>query len=86
MKSILIVCAFIVLTLLGCKGKSKSTVTDGDFNIEFLFEKDGCKIYRFKDNGRFIYWANCEGRMSKDVYHGTGKISYTEHQQTIITK
>jgi hypothetical protein len=35
------------MSLTSCKGS--------DFKIEFLFEKDGCKMYRFKDRGRLFY-------------------------------
>ncbi|WP_164466381.1 hypothetical protein [Chryseobacterium carnipullorum] len=29
---------------------------------EFLFEKDGCKMYKFTDEHRRVYWSNCSGR------------------------
>lgn len=65
--------------LSSCKGGAKETVQDGDFKIEFLFEKDGCKIYRFKDGSRYIYWSNCEGNMQSSYYQSTGKSGYTVH-------
>lgn len=31
------------------------------YSVEYLFEHDGCKVYRFIDNGQFIYFTNCKG-------------------------
>lgn len=58
----------IILIFLSCIniGKPKESTKQGDFEIELLFEKDKCKIYRFYDVGRFIYWSNCAGSMEYD--------------------
>lgn len=73
----------VVLSLYSCgKGKSKETFQDGDFEIEFLFEKDGCKIYRFRDDRRYIYWSNCQGRMQSDVYESNGKTGHYERMES----
>lgn len=66
----------------GCYGDSKETVKDGDFEIELLFEKDGCKMYRFTDGGRTIYWSNCSGTVSYDI-HLRNK---TDHIETTTSK
>jgi len=29
--------------------------------VDYLFEHDGCKIYRFNDNGHYVYFTNCRG-------------------------
>jgi hypothetical protein len=29
------------------------------YQVEYLFEHDGCKIYRFKDLGQWVYFTNC---------------------------
>jgi hypothetical protein len=31
------------------------------YQVEFLFEHDGCKVYRFVDYGNFVYFTNCNG-------------------------
>ncbi|MDY0199968.1 MAG: DUF4884 domain-containing protein [Bacteroidales bacterium] len=31
------------------------------YNVEYLFEHDGCKAYRFRDNGHYVYFTNCKG-------------------------
>jgi hypothetical protein len=29
------------------------------YEVEYLFEHDGCKVYRFKDSGHYVYFTNC---------------------------
>ena len=53
----------LILILISCTGKSKESTKEGEFELDFLFEKNGCKIYRFYDVGRYIYWSNCAGNM-----------------------
>jgi hypothetical protein len=31
------------------------------YKVEYLFEHDGCKVYRFWDRGQYIYFTNCNG-------------------------
>lgn len=31
------------------------------YQIDYLFEHDGCKVYRFQDDGRYVYFTNCTG-------------------------
>lgn len=52
-----------ILLLSSCKGDNINSERLGDFEIELLFVKDGCEVYRFKDNGRYIYWSKCSGRI-----------------------
>jgi len=76
----------VILTtvfLLSCKNDAQETTKQGNFNVELLFEKDGCKVYRFMDGVRYIYWSNCNGGMQSDVYKSTGKSVYIEHMQSL---
>lgn len=57
--------------------KTETTQVNG-IKLELLFEKDGCKVYRFLD-GRYIYWSDCRGRMEHN--YRSGKTNYK--QQTI---
>ena len=34
------------------------------YKVEYLFEHDGCKVYRFKDEGHYVYFTNCQGDVS----------------------
>jgi hypothetical protein len=58
MKKLLLV---IVITFMfvGCykEGQSSESLGNG-FSVEFLFEKDGIKVYRFSDGGRSHYFTS----------------------------
>jgi hypothetical protein len=56
---------FVIMELLSCtyqipisKVKPENNKT---YEVEFLFEHDGCKIYRFQDYGNYVYFTNCNG-------------------------
>lgn len=83
MKNILI---FFTTFILSCKGESIQSENKGDFKLELLFEKDGCKVYRFYDGGRCVYWADCRGRIHADRTTNTGKNTVTNHGETINTE
>lgn len=53
----------IILALLlnGCVKAAQESAKDGEFEIETLFTKDGCTLYRFNDAGRYVYFTNCSG-------------------------
>ncbi len=29
-----------------------------DYQVEYLFEHEGCKVYRFYDRGNYVYFTN----------------------------
>lgn len=31
------------------------------YKVKYLFEHDGCKVYRFYDRGHYVYFTNCTG-------------------------
>lgn len=31
------------------------------YTVEYLFEHEGCKVYRFYDRGNYVYFTNCNG-------------------------
>lgn len=31
------------------------------YDVDYLFEHDGCKVYRFYDIGNYVYFTNCGG-------------------------
>lgn len=65
---------FLVLFIYGCSVDPELTekTSNNNIKLDLLFEKDGCKIYRFKDAGHYIYWTNCGGNISR------GNISWTQ--------
>ena len=51
----------VVGLLSGCYKDSQSTETLGKgFQVEFLFEKDGIKVYRFQDGGIHYFTSRGE--------------------------
>lgn len=35
-----------------------------DYKVAYLFEHDGCKVYRFMDRGNYVYFTNCKGNVT----------------------
>ncbi len=50
-----------------CKSEPISTVKKGEIEVEFLFENDGCKLYRFADGINRVYYSDCSGKASYDT-------------------
>jgi hypothetical protein len=51
--------------MLGCatqvplkEGRSENNKT---YEVDYLFEHGGCKVYRFYDRGHYVYFTNCSG-------------------------
>lgn len=57
-----------------------------DYNVKFLFECDGVKVYRFRD-GEDVYFTNANGMTKYQYTTRTGKYSHATHRvQSINTK
>lgn len=41
--------------------------TNNKITVDFLFEKDGCKVYRFIDGGYAIYYTTCTGNVEYNI-------------------
>lgn len=82
MKRIILSLAF--LSLVACKKKAVETTTEGkDIAVELLFEKDGCKVYRFIDGTRTVYYSDCRGKIEYRTTSSNGKTS-TKRQVEIL--
>lgn len=47
--------------LVGCEKPAEHTTIKGaGFKVETLFTHEGCTVYRFADDLRFRYYANCK--------------------------
>ena len=58
-----------------------------DYNVQFLFECDGVKVYRFYDNNEFIYFTDTNGTTRYQYTTRTGLVSNQTHRvQSINTK
>ena len=69
-----------------CKKDAQSTVQNGNFKLEFLFNQNGCKMYRFQDGSRYIYWCDCEGRVQSDYTTSNGKSQTTNSFESVTSK
>jgi hypothetical protein len=69
----------IALTLTACTKEAQSVSHEGiEFEVELLFEKDGVKMYRFYDNGRYHYYTN-QGETSTTQSEG----KYSTYEENI---
>lgn len=41
--------------------KKFSPVNNKTYEVHYLFEHDGCRVYRFDDLGNHVYFTNCHG-------------------------
>jgi Domain of unknown function (DUF4884) len=59
---------FIVTTIAtGCIApgqvplKTQKPENNQTYKVDYLFEHDGCKVFRFYDLGNYVYFTNCNG-------------------------
>lgn len=73
-KTIIYAFACILLGSSCSRNEPISTSNEGNgFEVEFLFDKDGVKVYRFMDGGRYHYFTTLGETISnkdnsKDTY------------------
>lgn len=81
MKKVFLI-VLVAVSLMACKKGAMNTskTINPEFDLELLFEHDGCKVYRFYD-GRYIYYTDCRGQASWSVTTSSGKNSNTTHHQ-----
>ena len=60
--------AIIIMLFSSCyvhKPISKEAPKNNDtYKVEYLFEHDGCKVYRFRDSDGYVYFTNCSGKVT----------------------
>ena len=65
MKPLLSLTAIVMLSISSCKTNKPLISTQAQNNttyeVSYLFEHDGCKVYRFYDMGNYVYFTNCNG-------------------------
>jgi hypothetical protein len=80
MKKILFV--ILTITMTGCFNEPQSVEhmgKDDKFQIEYLFEKDGVKMYRFMDGSHYHYFTTNGETMTTQQ---NGKTTYEERIKT----
>jgi hypothetical protein len=87
---IIIAAALVLLVLLMAiaprEAKEKVATNNKNFEVELLFEVDGCKVYRFCDAGRDVYFVNCQGSTSWEDRRGKSteeiEVSTNQYKKT----
>lgn len=69
----------IIFTSCVKKAEKKMITSNNNFHVELLFEHEGCKVYRFLDDG-YKYYTTCEG--SVEWSHKEGKTNKYDSIQT----
>jgi len=62
-----LITAFAGLLFASCAQiplSSSEPANNSTYVVDYLFEHDGCKVYRFYDRGRHVYFTKCEGSYS----------------------
>ena len=58
-----------------------------DYHVDFLFECNGVKVYRFIDDGKLIYFTDANGMTRYQYTTRVSKYSHTTHRvQSINTR
>jgi hypothetical protein len=65
----LAVCCLVAVIWLGSPVRISQT-DNLPMKIDLLFIHDGCKVYRFVDDYRFVYYAKCDGSESTTEWEG----------------
>jgi hypothetical protein len=57
------IAAICIVGLSGCRGEpiARSTTNNQGFEVQFLFEFEGCRFYRF-DDFRAVYFMKCDDK------------------------
>jgi hypothetical protein len=82
MRKYFIIILFIFLYGCSVEPEQVEKTSNQNIKLDFLFEKDGCKVYRFSDRGQYVYWTNCRGNITS--YHLNGKVTSKFQNETII--
>ena len=74
----------LLLLLSGCEKppQSMNSTTNPSVPVEKMFTHEGCTVYRFRDDGRLVYYTNCKGSTQSTVQ--SGKTTRPVNVQTTI--
>lgn len=67
MKKILAITLLAALTGCAVDPISTTQTNNKQIDLTLLFENDGCKVYRFLDGGRYVYYTDCRGQTEWQV-------------------
>jgi hypothetical protein len=49
---------------VGVPIKAEKPANNESYEVDYLFEHEGCKVYRFYDRGNYVYFTNCAGNVT----------------------
>lgn len=86
--SLSIIVGALLVGLSGCANNpvSSTSTNNPSVPVDLLLEHDGCKVYRFSDDGRLHYWVKCSDKDSISDYQPEGKASYPDSIDTNYSK
>jgi hypothetical protein len=61
---ILMVVALILGSCAQIPISSSEPINNNTYSVDYLFDHDGCKVYRFYDKGKYVYFTLCKGSHS----------------------
>ncbi|MDR1091238.1 MAG: DUF4884 domain-containing protein [Prevotella sp.] len=69
MKTLVLLSAVVTILIVGLSScaapiYSKPAGNNQGYTVDYLFEHDGCKVYRFQDRGKYVYFTNCTGNVT----------------------
>lgn len=67
MKKILAIASMIFLTSCLGEGIEREKTNNSEYDVTFLFEKDGIKVYRFFDGSHAHYFTSSGETMTTDL-------------------
>lgn len=75
--------ALLLLSMVSCKKVTVSSSTEGNqVQVDLIFVKDGIKMYRFEDNGRYHYFTSRGETITTQSYRsGKNEAHYEENIQ-----
>lgn len=81
----LLVCsAWLSSCVAGIPLTREAPANNSTYQVEYLFEHEGCKVYRFMDMGHYIYFTNCQGDVTSIESDSVRTINRTSRKPTII--
>ena len=63
---IVVACCLIAFTAcyVGTPLVTSNAENNRTYEVDYLFEHEGCKVYRFYDNGNYVYFTNRAGEVT----------------------
>lgn len=66
---VMCLCFFMLKSCMtpGVPLRTTASANNQTYKVAYLFEHDGCRVYRFIDSGNCVYFTSCTGQTSYQV-------------------